>query len=63
MDNETNILLLISNSEYSSTKKYKNIDQCIIDVDLVKEFFVQSRIKFDKVYVFKNSPMLKYKTL
>ena len=55
MDNETNILLLIANSEYSNTKKYKNIDQCIIDVDLVKEFFVKSRIKFDRVYVFKNS--------
>ena len=55
MNNETNILFMIANSDYSKTKKYHNLDQCIEDLDLMKVFFLRSYIRFDKVYEFTNS--------
>ena len=55
MTNATNILLMIANSDYSKVKEYINLNQCIIDADLMQEFFLQSRIIFDKMCVFKDS--------
>jgi len=55
MNNETNILLMIANSDYSKTEKYSNLNYCIEDINLMKEFFLRSYITFDKVYEFKNS--------
>ena len=55
MNNETNILLMIANSDYSKTINYHNLDQSIEDIDLMEEFFLRSYITYDKVYKFKNS--------